>query len=36
LNRKTNTKFNARKITIGNNFVREELDEAVEKVLEFE
>ena len=36
LNKKSDTKFDVRKITIGNNFVRQELDEAVEKVLEFE
>ncbi len=33
---KTGFKFNVRKITIKNNFVKQELDEAVEKVLEFE
>ena len=36
LNKKSDTKFNVRKITINDNFVRQELDEAVEKVLEFE
>lgn len=36
LNKKMDTKFNVRKIIINDNFVRQELDEAVEKVLEFE
>jgi len=36
LNKKTDSRFDAKKITINNNFVRQELDEAVEKVLEFE
>lgn len=36
LNKKTVTKFDVRKISISNNFVRQELDEAIEKVLEFE
>src|SRR3989344_4489840 len=36
LNTKTVTKFNARKIIIKDNFVKRELDEAVEKVLKFE
>ncbi len=36
LNKKSDTNFDVRKITISNNFVKQELDEAVEKVLEFE
>jgi hypothetical protein len=36
LNKMTDTNFNARNITINNDFVKQELDEAIEKVLEFE
>ena len=34
LSEKTGTDFDVRKIFINNNFVKRELDEAVEKVLE--